>query len=306
MKECFHFTKSKHLRSILENGLQPQFGANCSIIGDRIGEKVSYSVGSEEATRMFKGVYEKYCRISEGYVNIESFDENSRKAIQELQEAKDFEDWEGPGVYLMFNGECIDEEHRDETKPYDSYTDMPIPPEQLSVCVIRNRETGEIITSKYDVVSFWLARDKNKKISFYNMEYEDRIEEFKSDKYEMEYVEIARFCEMHPEILGEEISSSELLPQVIEDKKRRFGLTNVIQFINKIKTKIKTALTKGETAESSKEAAPTINEPSTDETFRNKLRDESKTIEEAATEIIESAEKEVKNKSVEPQTPEEI
>ena len=40
MKECFHFTKNRFLKSILEYGLQPKFGTNCSIIGDRKGEKI--------------------------------------------------------------------------------------------------------------------------------------------------------------------------------------------------------------------------------------------------------------------------
>ena len=39
MKECFHFTKNRFLKSILEYGLQPKFGTNCSIIGDRKGKK---------------------------------------------------------------------------------------------------------------------------------------------------------------------------------------------------------------------------------------------------------------------------
>jgi hypothetical protein len=249
MKECFHFTKNKYLRTILEQGLQPTFGTNCSIIGDQVGAKVSYSVGSQGATKMFVGVHGIYSRMAEGRVNEEGFNEHSLKAIHELQQAKDFEDWEGQGVYLVFDGECIAEEHRVETKPYDAYTDMPISPEQLRVCVIRNKETGEMISSKYDIVNFWLAREQEKTGAFYRMDYGERIEELKSDKYEMEYVELARFCEMHPELLGEERASSDLLPQVIDESKSKFGFKKIAEMFGKIKNKIKSALKKEEKSE---------------------------------------------------------
>lgn len=306
MKECFHFTKNKYLRTILEQGLQPTFGTNCSIIGDQVGAKVSYSVGSQGATKMFVGVHGIYSRMAEGRVNEEGFNEHSLKAIHELQQAKDFEDWEGQGVYLVFDGERIAEEHRVETKPYDAYTDMPISPEQLRVCVIRNKETGEMISSKYDIVNFWLAREQEKTGAFYRMDYGERIEEFKSDKYEMEYVELARFCEMHPEILGEERASSDLLPQVIDESKSKFGFKKIAEMFGKIKNKIKSVFTKGEISEQGNPEVDSAEvEHDTGDAFMDKLRDESKTIEESATEIIES-EEEVKNNPIEPQTPEEI
>lgn len=249
MKECFHFTKNKYLRTILEQGLQPTFGTNCSIIGDQVGAKVSYSVGSQGATKMFVGVHGIYSRMAEGRVNEEGFNEHSLKAIHELQQAKDFEDWEGQGVYLVFDGECIAEEHRVETKPYDAYTDMPISPDQLRVCVIRNKETGEMISSKYDIVNFWLAREQEKTGAFYRMDYGERIEELKSDKYEMEYVELARFCEMHPELLGEEKDIQTTLPQVIDESKSKFGFSKIVEMFGKIKNKIKSVFTKGEISE---------------------------------------------------------
>ena len=306
MKECFHFTKNKYLRTILEQGLQPTFGTNCSIIGDQVGAKVSYSVGSQGATKMFVGVHGIYSRMAEGRVNEEGFDEHSLKAIHELQQAKDFEDWEGQGVYLVFDGECIDEEHRVETKPYDAYTDMPISPEQLRVCVIRNKETGEMISSKYDIVNFWLAREQEKTGAFYRMDYSERIEEPKSDNYEMEYVELARFCELHPELLGEEKDIQTTLPQVIDESKSKFGFKKIVEMFGKIKNKIKSVFTKGETSEQGNSEVDSVEvEHDAGDAFMDKLRDESKTIEESATEIIES-EEEVKNNPIEPQTPEEI
>lgn len=311
MKECFHFTKNKYLKSILENGLQPTFGTNCSIIGDRVGAKVSYSVGSDEATVMFRGVYDKYCRIADGRVNLEGYDENGRKAIEELQQAKDFEDWEGEGIYLMFDGEQIDEAHRDETKLCDSYTDMPISPEKLKVCTIRNKETGEVISSKYDVASYWMARSEKEIVSFFAMEYGDKIEKYKSDVYEMEYVEFERFCELHPEILGEEIErkgSSDMLPEVIDESK--FG-KKIAELFGRIKDKIKSALYKGEAfkqkiEEKSPEVDESVANPDQGNSFMDKLINESKTIEEAAVEIVTEEENMRETKAVEPQTPEEI
>ena len=139
------------------------------------------------------------------------------------------------------------------------------------------------------------------------MEYADRIEEFKSDKYEMEYVELARFCEMHPELLGEERDIQTTLPQVIDESKSKFGFKKIAEMFGKIKNKIKSVFGKGEVNEQRNPEVDSVEvEHDVGDDFMDKLRDKSKTIEESATEIIESEETEVKNKSAEPQTPEEI
>lgn len=319
MKECFHFTKSRFLKSILENGLQPSFGTNCSIIGDGKGEKVSYSIGTEQATKMFKGVYEIYCRIADGRVNEESYDEIGKKAIAELQNSKNFEDWEEPGVYLTFNGENINGSNMDESKPYDSYTNMPIPPEQLKVCVIKNKETGEIISSKYDVVCFWIAKSNNKKSGFYNIEYKDRIKEFQSEKYEMDYIGLDVFCEMYPEKLEEKIEANEvnsfddgktggivpvdLLPKTIEDSKEdsksNFVLAKVARLIRKIKNKVKKVFNKGESVEQNPENTTTeaYSNNSNYSGFIGKISSNVKPVEEIGT----YGDNEVKGEGVETQ-----
>ena len=163
-----------------------------------------------------------------------------------------------------------------------------------------------MISSKYDIVNFWLAREQEKTGAFYRMDYSERIEELKSDKYEMEYVEIARFCEMHPELLGEEKDIQTTLPQVIDESKSKFGFKKIVEMFGKIKNKIKSVFTKGETSEQGNSEVDSVEvEHDAGDAFMDKLRDESKTIEESATEIIES-EEEVKNNPIEPQTPEEI
>jgi len=156
--------------------------------------------------------------MADGRVNEEGYDDRGKKAIAKLQNSSSFEEWEEQGVYLMFDGDCISDSNMDEFKPYDSYTYTAIPPEQLKVCVIKNKETGEIITSKYDIVCFWIARSNNQEMGFYNVEYKDRIKEFESEKYEMEYIGLDLFCEMFPEKLEENIEVIETtLPK--EDKK---------------------------------------------------------------------------------------
>lgn len=203
MKKCFHFTKNRFLKSILKQGLQPKFGANCSIIGDGNGEKISYSIEQDKAVQMFMALYEIYYRIADGRVKEESYDEIGREAISDLQNSESFEEWEEPGVYLMFDGDYIENANNDESKPHDSYTDKTIPSEQLKVCVIKNKKTGEIFSSKYDVVCFWIAKSNNKRFSFYCMDYKERINEFKSEEFEMDYIELSKFCEMYPEKLEE-------------------------------------------------------------------------------------------------------
>lgn len=327
MKECFHFTKSRFLKSILENGLQPSFGANCSIIGDGKGEKVSYSIGTEEATKMFKGVYEIYCRMADGRVNEESYDEIGKKAIAELQSSRDFESWEEPGVYLTFNGENINGSNMDESKPYDSYTNMTIPPEQLKVCVIKNKETGEIISSKYDVVCFWIAKSNNKESGFYNIEYKDRIKEFQSEKYEMDYMGLDVFCKMYPEKLEEKIATNEthgfdngkkegivpekLLPKTIEETKSDFALVKIAQLIRKITNKVKKVFNKDKLNEQSPENTTTDSysnnsEYHEDSGFIGKLSSEVKTLEETIAEIGSEGDNKVASKAIITQDKSEI
>lgn len=327
MKECFHFTKDRFLKSILENGLQPNYGANCSIIGDGKGEKISYSVGTEQATKMFEGLYGIYCRIADGRVNEAGFDERGKQAIAELQNATDFEDWEEPGVYLTFDGECISDLNMDESKPYDSYTHDSIPPEQLKVCVIRNKETGEIISSKYDIVSFWIARDKNHTFGFYDLQYADRIAEFEAEKYEMDYIGLDLFCEMFPEKLEESkeademslpgedekevIPSEELLPQIAETKNSNIGLSRIVGLIEKIKSKFQKVFNKdaalGRESDGGVIDAPASNDGHTQsESFVDRLRRDNKTIKQTATEIGTGDDCTEKRKAIAPLAQDEI
>lgn len=217
MKECFHFTKNRYLKNILEQGLQPKFGTNCSIIGDRKGAKISYSIGQEEAEKMFTALYEIYFRIRDGRVNEEGYDDAGKKNIANLQKSESFEAWEEPGVYLTFDGEWMEKSNNDESKLHDSYTDQTIPPEQLKVCIIKNKKTGEIISSKYDVACFWIAKSKNVDFSFYYMKYKDRIQKFKSEEFEMDYIDLSEFYEKYFEKAEEKLSKEE---EKFPDKKR--------------------------------------------------------------------------------------
>lgn len=207
---CYHFTKNRFLKSILEQGLKPNFGTNCFIARDKKGAKVSYSVGEFYARQMFMALHIKYCQIFQNNIMVELYDESGRKYIDEIQNSESFEEWAEPGVYLMFDWDCIERSEDEEDWGHDAYTYSTIPPEQLKVCVIRNTKTGEIISSKYDVACFWMARIDitYKEIRESYQAYKERIKEFEAEEFEMEYIELSKFCEMYPEILEEKMGEA--------------------------------------------------------------------------------------------------
>lgn len=198
MKECYHFTKIRYLESILNNGLQPMRGPNCSLLGDKKA-KVSYSVGKENAAKMFRSLFEIYLTCKEGIVSEEIFGEEHKKVIA----SKSFEEWEELGVYLMFDGEGIKKRNKNEAKPDDSYTKEAIPPEELKVCVIRDNRTGEVFSSKYDIVCYWSAESEQSQRSLYAMEYKEKITKFKNNEFYMDSIPLSEFCEMYLGIKGE-------------------------------------------------------------------------------------------------------
>lgn len=242
--EYFHFTSVDSIPSIMQNGLQCQFGKNCLFLGDKKGEKISYSIGKEKAIEMFDLIFWRYLRCKEYGYNRDSFSKKSIEVIEQLLKTDSFEEWQGSGVFLKIDS--IDDSEKNEEKPEDSYTKKTISPDKLKVCAIREKNTGRIISySNFDVICYWLSqetekyRDNNYPLIKYMFSdkkmYDAKIAEYSTGKYELSYIDI-REMEMYLSIRPEQIGARTM--DVSTESKR--NISSVFKaFKNKIMGRLK-------------------------------------------------------------------
>ena len=200
MSLCFHFTKMRNMEGIGKEGLRPMIGENCAVIGDNRDAKISYSIGCENAVKMFYSLYEIYGRIDDGRVNIESFGPGYEKVVEKIQKSKSFESWEEDGVYLAFDRDSIMGGDRcDESKPHDAWSNGMVLPKDIMVCAIRDkRKFGKIVSfSKYDIVAFMASRVKERVMGFYSMHISDKIAQFSDPRYEMDFIDLETLRRMY-------------------------------------------------------------------------------------------------------------
>lgn len=207
MEYCYHTTKLQYLRSILQSGLQPDYGRNSSLVGDKRKGKIYYSAGIQATVKMFSSFDASYYRVHDENINEEEFKRNlssedyikHQKYIKDILNSKSFEDFIKDNVYLCFSGERLSDKNED--KPMDSYTSESISPDQLSVCVIRKRSDGSIYAfSMKDIYSYFNAKDSSLETGLEVLDFEDTINKYQSDEYYMDYISLQRFCDMYPEL----------------------------------------------------------------------------------------------------------
>lgn len=204
MYNYFHTTKKNNLSSILQNGLQPIYGANSLLTADRRTGKVSYSAGLQATVDTFTVFSRFYNNVKEGRINEESFRQNlspeayamHQKSVSEILKSESFEDWIKDNIYLCFDGDCISDKH--EERPEDAYTSESIPPDQLRVCVIRSKTNASIISSSMkDVYCFLHAKNPELQEGLGTWRYEEDIDKYRNDDYYMDYLSIEKFFELY-------------------------------------------------------------------------------------------------------------
>ena len=182
----YHMTENKYLESILNNGLIPQQGIRSNLIGDS-KNAVFYSKEYEGVIAMFFMMIERFIqyRDSIGDVHIDAYNNfikmadrkkqqgieisetlqeainNEKKIVDVINAVRNASDWKeffGEGVCLKINH--VHEENSDlpEFTFYNSWTTSIIPPEDISVIILKNRETGDFLSSKYDVVNYFISK----------------------------------------------------------------------------------------------------------------------------------------------------
>lgn len=182
----YHMTENKYLESISNNGLIPQQGIRSNLIGDS-KNAVFYSQGYEGVIAMFFMMIERFMeyRGSIGDVHIDSYNkfvemantkqksgrevsgslidaiEREKRIVEVINTVRNASDWKeflGEGVCLKVNN--INDENNDfsEFTFYNSWTTSKIPPEDISIVTLENNETGEVLTSKYDVINYFISK----------------------------------------------------------------------------------------------------------------------------------------------------
>jgi len=181
----YHMTENKYLETILNYGLLPQQGIRSQLIGDS-KKALFYSKGYEGVIAMFFMMIERFIeyRGSIGDIHIETYrnflamadqkqsqnmevsqvlkdaiyrEEKIVEMVQSVRNAPDWKNFLGEGVCLKLVGIC-EEDKIFESSFYNSWTYFGIIPENISLIALKNLETGEILTSKYDVIHFMMSK----------------------------------------------------------------------------------------------------------------------------------------------------
>ncbi|MBQ3408124.1 MAG: hypothetical protein IJH12_02830 [Clostridia bacterium] len=206
MYSCFHTTKLEKIGNILQNGLQPIYGANSALTADGRTGKVSYSAGLQATVTTFSVFQRFYNNVIEGRIDEDSFKRNlsteeyaiHKKSIAEIQKSGSFVNWISDNVYLCFDGDCIS--NKNEEKPEDAYTSEFIPPEKLKVCIIKSKKDDSMCSfSMKDIYCFLYAKNPELKKGLGTWRFEEDINKFRNDDYYMDYLSLEQFCELFPE-----------------------------------------------------------------------------------------------------------
>ena len=158
----YHMTSLDNLGSIAVQGLLPKNGKNSKLIGDEKA-KVFFSEGFEGAIALFIDFDTVFCQIKKGQLEA-----NDKSIEDELLKSKKLSDYLGEGVYLQFDGTGIKNERNFE----NGCTDMTIPPEMLSVCILRNENCNSIIFSRFEIIKYMMAKIQPEQIKYYGTNYE--------------------------------------------------------------------------------------------------------------------------------------
>lgn len=188
----YHMTSLNNLHSICEKGLIPKNEANSRLIGDE-KTKVFFSEGFEGAVALFVDFDIVFDKVKKGQMKV------ADKCIEKrVLESKSLADYLGEGVYLRFDGTEIENERNFE----NGCTDMTIPPEKLGVCVLRRKDRGSVIFSRFEIVKYMMAKIPPEQIEYYGASYEGspnfeeattRIQEKVKKYYEKHQSEISEY-----------------------------------------------------------------------------------------------------------------
>ncbi len=188
----YHMTSLDVLHSIAEHGLLPKNESNSKLIGDE-KVKVFFSEGFEGSIALFVDFDIVFDKVKNG--QMKSADKSIEKKVLE---SKSLADYLGEGVYLRFDGTGVENEWNFE----NGCTDKIIPPEELSVCILRKKDSSSILFSRFEIIKYMMASIKPEQIKYYGASYAGspnfdeatkRIQEKVKKYYESHWAEIDEY-----------------------------------------------------------------------------------------------------------------
>lgn len=206
--EYYHMTNNKYIRAIQENGLQPRNGNQSKSIGDE-KKVVFYSQGKEGAIVMylsFEKMYEdlkgargdkalsKYRDCLGGKIELPEADlanlKDQVEQIESIRSTESFSDYYEDGPYFSIQSLEVEEIDDKNFNFANSWVTKAVSPEQLQVISLRNKSTGEITTSKFDVIKYMMSQTTPEAIA--HMGINDELADYIKKYYEENAEEIAR------------------------------------------------------------------------------------------------------------------
>ncbi len=168
----YHHTKLKNISQILETGLVGKIG-EASKFGKETIPRVYFSEGIE-------GVL----------ATAETFQDRFNSLMKEQGktewENKNVEEYLGESIYLCFEGKDIKNENPNKENAFrNGCTSKNISPQELKICILRNKSTNQVLWHRDDIIKYMLANypidnfqngDKYQKeeiINYYHLRYKE-------------------------------------------------------------------------------------------------------------------------------------
>lgn len=222
MKKYYHMSSLDKVRSISNVGLMPSEDDNK--LGNDIENKVSFSEGMTGVVAKYANCQKHYDLIKSGVVGGVEPD-----IVEKIKATESMQDYLGDGVFLIFDGENIE----NKKNFMDGATDSSIDSDDLQVCILRNNETGEVTYSRFNIVHYMMSKvpletisysgideseDKIEKktevirqdISNYVKEHEKEINTYKYGDYTLENISVKSFCMQYLFEKGDTVSGQTL------------------------------------------------------------------------------------------------
>ena len=156
-------TSLNNLRSISIQGLIPKNGDNGKLIGEE-KTKVFFSEGFEGTIALFVDFNIVFDKAKKNQLEV-----TDKHIKEQLINSESVFDYLGEGVYLCFDGSGIKNERNFE----NGCTDMPIPPEKLSVCVLCEKNSSLKIFSRFEIIKYMMSKIQPNQINYYGVNYID-------------------------------------------------------------------------------------------------------------------------------------
>lgn len=207
MKKYYHFASLDRVRSISNIGLVPSDEDSNKLINDS-ENKVTFAEGMTGVVAKYANCQKKYDLIKSGVTG--GIDQS---IVSKVQTSKNMQEFLGDGVFITFDGENIE----NESSFMNGATEQSIDSKNLTVCILKNNETGEITYLGNKIVHYMMAKvpaetinyvgtdmseDKAEKrteiiredVSSYVRNHQEEIDVYKFGDYTIDNIPVKSFC----------------------------------------------------------------------------------------------------------------